>query len=213
MAKRVTSKVVGVGSKGFTHAHNGEDNEPITLRKDHITCVVQAQVDLTNAWLGAVKRFYNVDTNTQEFNNIESLQYQIEYTLLDSLQDCMMNIGAMIFTPKYATYEVNTKDVINNLLARLEYIDSKLEATEFIKYGADEISSYWGLLTTQVRVLETQWVKWMNEASIVDSKRLQYELQEELINLISKWSYSECRYYCKMTGLLVSTWESKHKEV
>ena len=198
MAKRVTSKVVGVGSKGFTHAHNGEDNEPITLRKDHITCVVQAQVDLTNAWLGSVKRFYNVQQN--------------EYKLLDSLQDCMMNIGAMIFTPKYATYEVNTKDVINSILVRLEYIDSELEATEFIKYGADEISSYWGLLTTQVRLLETQWVKWMNEASIVDSKRAQYELQEELINLISKWSYSECRYYCKMKGLLISTWESKHNE-
>jgi cob(I)alamin adenosyltransferase len=199
MAKRVTSKVVGVGSKGFTHAHNGEDNEPITLRKDHITCVVQAQVDLTNAWLGSVKRFYNYNINN------------IEYKLLDSLQDCMMNIGAMIFTPKYATYEVNTRDVINNLLTRLEYIDNQLQPTEFIKYGADEISSYWGLLTTQVRVLETQWVKWMNEASIVDSKRLQYELQEELINLISKWSYSECRYYCKIKGLLVNTWESKHE--
>jgi hypothetical protein len=52
----------------------------------------------------------------------------------------------------------------------------------------------------------------MNEASIVDSKRLQYELQEELINLISKWSYSECRYYCKEAGLLINTWESKHNE-
>jgi hypothetical protein len=124
----------------------------------------------------------------------------------------MMNIGAMIFTPKYATYEVNTKDVINSILVRLEYIDNQLEATEFIKYGADEISSFWGLLTTQVRMLETQWVKWMNEASIVDSKRAQYELQEELINLISKWSYSECRYYCKMKGLLINTWESKHNE-
>jgi cob(I)alamin adenosyltransferase len=196
MAKRVTSKVVGIGSKGFTHAHNGEDNEPITLRKDHITCIVQAQVDLTNAWLGNVKRFYKAD--------------DFEYFLLDTLQDCMMNIGAMIFTPKYACYEVNTENVINTLLERLTVINNNLLPTEFIKYGADEISSFWGLLTTQVRLLETQWVKWMNEASIVDSKRDQYELQEELINLISKWSYSECRYYCKMKGLLVNTWESKH---
>lgn len=30
-------------------------------------------------------------------------------------------------------------------------------------------------------------------------------------NLISKWSYSECRYYCKMKGLLVNTWKSKHE--
>jgi hypothetical protein len=31
-------------------------------------------------------------------------------------------------------------------------------------------------------------------------------------NLISKWSYSECRYYCKIKGLLINTWESKHNE-
>lgn len=197
MAKRVTSKTVGLGSKGFTHAHNGEDNEPITLRKDHITCVVQAQVDLTNAWLGNVKRFYKKGDE--------------EYFLLNILQDCMMNIGAMIFTPKYACYDVNTEFVINTLLERLTVINSVLEPTEFIKYGADELSAHWGLLTTQVRLLETQWVKWMNEASIVDSKRAQYELQEELINLISKWSYSECRYYCKVNNLLVNTWESKHE--
>ncbi len=98
-----------------------------------------------------------------------------------------------------------------DVLTRLDYIDNKLEPTEFIKYGADELSSYWGLLTTQVRVLETHWVRWMNEASIIDSKRLQYELQEELINLISKWSYSECRYHCKVKGLLVNTWESRHE--
>lgn len=197
MAKRVTSKTVGLGSKGWTHAHNGEDNEPITLRKGHMTCVTQAQVDLTNAWLGSVKRFYKTD--------------DIEYELLDSLQDCMMNIGSMIFTPKYATYEVNTKEVVANLLTRLEFIDNRLQPTEFIKYGADELSSYWGLLTTQVRLLETQWVKWIDDASIVDSKKPQYELQEDLINLISKWSYSECRYYCKMNNLLVNTWESNHE--
>ena len=197
MAKRVAinPNKIGVG-KGWTHAHNGEDNEPITHRKDHITCVTQAQVDLTNAWLGNVKRFYNPQ--------------QHEYKLLDSLQDCMMNIGAMIFTPRYACYEVNTEQIISKLLERIEFINSKLEPTEFIKYGADELSAQWGLLTTQVRLLETQWVRWINEASIVDSKRPQYELQEELINLISKWSYTECRHYCKIKGLLVNTWESKH---
>ena len=198
MAKRITAKVVGKGSKGWTQAHNGEDDQPITLRKDHITCVIQSQVDLTNAWLGNVKRYYDKQQN--------------EYKLLDSLQDCMFNIGSMIFTPKYATYEVNTNEVIDSLLTRLEYIDKQLLSTEFIKYGADELSSQWALLTTQVRILETHWVRWINETAIVDSKKPQYELQEDLINLISKWSYSECRYWCKLKGLLVKTWESKHEE-
>jgi cob(I)alamin adenosyltransferase len=199
MAKRITSKVVGSGSKGFTHAHNGADNEPITHRKGHITCVTQAQVDITSAWLGMVKRFYKVE--------------QLEYMLIDSLQDCMMNIGAMIFTSKYATYEVNTNTVIDSLLVRLEFINATLETTEFIKYGADEVSAYWGLLTTQIRLLETQWVKWIDESSIVDSKKPQYELQVELINLMSKWSYSEYRYYCKTNNLFVSTWQSNFDDI
>jgi len=205
--KRIAGKSYGSGSKGFTQAHIlGSD--PVYLRKDSISCELQGEIETTSAYLGSLKAKYN-DLQSTEVNLANQKEYSVR--IINNCQDLLMNLGSMIFSSQYATYEDSTRTLLLTLEDRLTFLDKELEATEFIKWGADSLHSEWGLVTTRVRKLERVLVTWINNVNIIPVNMMpQYELMLDFLNLLSKWTYYESRYYCKIKILKEETWVSTY---
>lgn len=195
----VPGAIIGRGSKGQTHAHNGEDGLSISLSKGHISVQVQGYVQMISALAGELK--------------INYLKDSVEYITLTDIQHCCNNIGAMIFTPKHATYTINTANVINRLFTRIAELEKDLEPTEFYLPGGDLVSAKWCVFEAWIRITESAFVKWTDVSAIVDIKRPMYEQQIELLNVLSKWTSVEFRHYCKRLGFANTTWQSNHDNV
>jgi cob(I)alamin adenosyltransferase len=194
MTIRLTAKTFGRGSLGYTQAHQN-NGKPVFVRKDHISCTTYAHIDLVNAAIGKVK---STLTETSK-----------AWKTLDKLQDAMFNIGSMIFDTKYATYEVNLKNLISRMESRTSAVNTTLEATEFVKYGLDPIHADWGTLTTQTRLAETVFVSWVHTSTLDEETLTQYQYVLDLLNTMSKWTFAESRAYAASKQLKEKTWESK----
>lgn len=189
---RITPKNFGTGSLGYTVARRTETGKDILKRKDDISCEAYGLIDSVNAWLGRVKN------------------YQQSFILCCDLQNAMLNIGSMIFSSLYANYEVNTAKLIKNIEKRLAEIDPLLEATEFILYGADLTHADWCILNTEIRKAESKFVGWVYSQDISIEDMQKYSQQIDLLNLMSKWAFSEGRYYVLTTQQATQTWEPQH---
>ena len=192
MAQRITAKTFGTGAQGFTVAHRTVEGKDVLVRKDDISCEAYGLIDSVNAWLGRVKNY-----------NQSSL-------LCSELQNAMLNIGAMIFSTLYATYEDNTAKTIRHLERRLAEIDPQLEATEFVLYGVDPTHADWCLLNTEIRKAESKFVGWVYSQRLSVEDMQKYAQQIDLLNTASKWAFSEARYYAFTTQQQQETWVSEH---
>ena len=192
MASRITARTFGTGSQGYTLAHRTIEGKDILVRKDDISCEAYGLIDSVNAWLGRVKNY-----------NQSSL-------LCCELQNAMINIGAMIFSTLYATYADNTSKTIKRLEKRLTEIDPLLEATEFILYGVDHIHADWLILNTEIRKAESKFVGWVYSQRLSLEDMQKYGQQIDLLNTMSKWAFSEARYYALLTEQQQQTWISEH---
>jgi cob(I)alamin adenosyltransferase len=192
MAARITAKTFGTGSLGYTTARRTEAGDDVLKRKDDISCEAYGLVDSVNAWLGRIKN-YN-----------QSVELCVE------LQNAMLNIGSMIFSSLYANYETNTARIIRNIEKRLAEIDPLLNPTEFVLYGVDTIHADWGILNTEIRKAESKFVGWVYSQDISIKDMQKYAQQIDLLNLMSKWAYSEARYYAHTTQQQQETWVSEH---
>lgn len=192
MAQRITAKTFGTGAQGFTVAHRTVEGKDVLVRKDDISCEAYGLIDSVNAWLGRVKNY-----------NQSSL-------LCSELQNAMLNIGAMIFSTLYATYEDNTAKTIRHLERRLAEIDPQLEATEFVLYGVDPTHADWCLLNTEIRKAESKFVGWVYSQRLSVEDMQKYAQQIDLLNTASKWAFSEARYYAHITQQQQETWVSEH---
>lgn len=189
---RITPKKFGTGSLGYTTVRRTETGKDILKRKDDISCEAYGLLDSVNAWLGRVKNY-----------NQSSL-------LCCELQNAMLNIGSMIFSSLYANYEVNTAKLIKTIEKRLGEVDPLLESTEFILYGVDSIHADWGILNTEIRKAESKFVGWVYSQDISIEDMQKYAQQIDLLNLMSKWAYSEARYYAYTTQQQQETWVAEH---
>jgi cob(I)alamin adenosyltransferase len=194
--KRVSGKSGGSGDVGYTQAHlthkgNGQ-TETVSLRKDHISCRVYGEIDSLNAALGKVKAHYG---------SKDGVYKTIEYT-----QDCIFNIGHMIFDTGHPPYEVNLSYLLGRYEKLIKQIEEQLGATEFIRYGADTIHADWGVLTTQIRRAESYFVEWVNIFPLGDAMVKEYELCLKLLNRMSKWTFAESRYYCHLNKITPRVW-------
>lgn len=192
MAQRITAKTFGTGAQGFTVAHRTVEGKDVLVRKDDISCEAYGLIDSVNAWLGRVKNY-----------NQSSL-------LCSELQNAMLNIGAMIFSTLYATYEDNTAKTIRHLERRLAEIDPQLEATEFVLYGVDPTHADWCLLNTEIRKAESKFVGWVYSQRLSVEDMQKYAQQIDLLNTASKWAFSEARYYAFTTQQQQEVWVSEH---
>lgn len=197
MKKRLNPKAItGTGNLGFTYAHMTGSNEPVFLSKAHLSCTLQANIDNVQAWLGYVKVVIT-EIKTKE--------------VLERVQDNMMNLASMIFTTSSANYSTEVSKLIRRLKSRIKTISEDLNPSEFQKYGVDEVHARWCLLTTNIRLLETVYVKWLQDFPIPKNKLEEYKLMGVLINLLSKWSSIEARYYCFLNKKEISVWECNYE--
>ena len=193
MASRITARTFGTGSQGYTVAHRTIEGKDILVRKDDISCEAYGLIDSVNAWLGRVKN------------------YNQSSVLCCELQNAMINIGAMIFSTLYATYADNTSKTIKRLEKRLTEIDPLLEATEFILYGVDHVHADWLILNTEIRKAESKFVGWVYSQRLSLEDMQKYGQQIDLLNTMSKWAFSEARYYALLTEQQQQTWVSEHE--
>lgn len=193
MTKRITGKKYGAGKLGMTMAHMTDTNEPVMVRKDHISCQVYGKLESLGAFIGDLKAHLN-STNK-------------ETEILVLIQNALMNIGSMIFKQSHATYETTFNNLIQILNDRLSYITIHLTSTDFILWGADIIHAKWGIVTTQIRETESKFIKWINEYPISQSKLDSYTQVIGLLNLLSKWSYYESRYHLELIKVKPEEWK------
>ena len=193
MASRITARTFGTGSQGYTVAHRTIEGKDILVRKDDISCEAYGLIDSVNAWLGRVKN------------------YDQSSLLCCELQNAMLNIGAMIFSTLYANYGDNTAKTIKHLEKRLAEIDPLLEATEFVLYGVDYTHADWCLLNTEIRKAESKFVGWVYSQRLSLEDMQKYSQQIDLLNTMSKWAFSEARYYALLTEQQQQTWVSEHE--
>lgn len=163
------------------------------VRKDDISCEAYGLIDSVNAWLGRVKN------------------YNQSVRLCCELQQAMLNLGSMIFSTLYATYEDNTALTIKHLERRLQEIDPLLNPTEFILYGVDTVHADWCILNTEIRKAESKFVGWVYSQRLSVEDMQKYAQQIDLLNTASKWAYSEARYYAMTTQQKEETWLPNHK--
>jgi len=187
MAVRITAKTFGSGATGWTTAHRTEAGKDILVRKDDISCEAFGLFDSVNAWLGRVKNTTDSD-------------------LFPVLQNSMLNLGAMVFSTMYATYEDNTAKTIRLLERRLQEIDPLLPPTEFVLYGVDLIHADWCILNTEIRKAESKFVGWVYAQKLSVEDMQKYSQQIDLLNTMSKWAFSESRYYCHLLNIKLETW-------
>ncbi|MCA6430227.1 MAG: ATP:cob(I)alamin adenosyltransferase [Cytophagales bacterium] len=193
MAQRITAKTFGTGAQGFTVAHRTVEGKDVLVRKDDISCEAYGLIDSVNAWLGRVKN------------------YNQSVRLCCELQQAMLNLGSMIFSTLYATYEDNTALTIKHLERRLQEIDPLLNPTEFILYGVDTVHADWCILNTEIRKAESKFVGWVYSQRLSVEDMQKYAQQIDLLNTASKWAYSEARYYAMTTQQKEETWLPNHK--
>ena len=193
MASRITARTFGTGSQGYTVAHRTIEGKDVLVRKDDISCEAYGLIDSVNAWLGRVKN------------------YDQSSLLCCELQNAMLNIGAMIFSTLYANYGDNTAKTIKHLEKRLAEIDPLLEATEFVLYGVDYTHADWCLLNTEIRKAESKFVGWVYSQRLSLEDMQKYSQQIDLLNTMSKWAFSEARYYALLTEQQQQTWVSEHE--
>lgn len=195
-AKRISQNhAIGAGDLGFTWISQSESKEPVYGPKDHISCQVSGESDSVNASLGLVKAYAR----------LENLNFDV--AAIELLQKSLLNFGASIFSTVYATYKVDNEELIESLLSKIEEMNRSFTVTEFVLYGGGYLTAAaLDKVTTEIRTLERTYVTWIRQSFIPKKHLIEYQTFLQLLNVMSKFTWTYSRYLNASNGAVEATW-------